>query len=171
MAKSIGELVVIIGAKTEDFVKGMDDADSKLGQFAKKAGIGMAAVGTAAAGAGIAAVKSFAGTGEQLGNLMSKTGMSAEMLSTLKYAAETSGSSLDAMAAGVQRMSVFMGDAGPEAVIPLNRMPGASALPAFNAVGPSEQTINLSLFLDGEQLFAAVDSRMGRRIRIQQPST
>lgn len=114
MAKSIADLVIKIGADTKDMEAGLSSAQvklQKLSEGAKKAGIGLMAVGTAITGLGIAAVKSYAETGDALSKMATRTGISAQALSELKYAAQMSGSSIEDLETSVKRMQMFMVDA------------------------------------------------------------
>ena len=103
-------------AKTEVevVIKGTDKASGvmkKIGKAAKGLGIGVAAIGTAAVGMGIAAVKNFADAGDEVQKMALRTGFTTEALSELKHVAELSGSSLANMETGFKKMARFVDDA------------------------------------------------------------
>jgi len=103
-------------AKTEVevVIKGTDKASGvmgKIGKAAKGLGIGIAAIGTAAVGMGIAAVKGFAEAGDEVQKMALRTGISTEALSELRHAAELSGSSLESLETGFKKMARFVDDA------------------------------------------------------------
>jgi len=103
-------------AKTEVevVIKGTDKASGvmgKIGKAAKGLGIGIAAIGTAAVGMGIAAVTQFAAAGDEVQKMALRTGISTEALSELRHAAELSGSSLVSLETGFKKMARFVDDA------------------------------------------------------------
>jgi len=108
-------LMVIIGAKADELKSALNDAQGSVSTFGSKlktglktAGVALAAVGTAAIGAGVASVKSFADAGDEIQKLALKTGFSTESISELKYAAELSGASIDTVSTGIKGLSNFM---------------------------------------------------------------
>lgn len=81
---------------------------------AKVTGIGAAIVG---AGTSIlaplaAAVRQFAASGDRLDKMSARTGVSAQALAELGFAAEQSGSDLNAVEKSIRRMQQTIGDAG-----------------------------------------------------------
>ncbi|MAH44714.1 hypothetical protein CMI37_02745 [Candidatus Pacearchaeota archaeon] len=103
-------------AKTEIdvVIKGKDKASGvlkKLGQTAKGLGIGIGAIGVAAVGMGVAAVKGFTEAGDAVQKMAQRTGFSTVALSELKHAAELSGSSLEGLETGFKKMARFVDDA------------------------------------------------------------
>ena len=112
MAKSIGELSVVIGAEVSEFKRAMDemktgitDANKAIGKAERdwkksfgniekqirNVGIAMAGLGTAIVGGMFKMADNAGELGEELLNLKAKTGMSTESLSELKYMADTTG--------------------------------------------------------------------------------
>jgi hypothetical protein len=88
---TIGSLAVNITANTERLTAGFNKARDMMGGFVNKMSAGAAAV-TASFGA---MLKGFESTGSQLHDMSVATGVSADQLSFLKYAAEQSGGSLE----------------------------------------------------------------------------
>jgi hypothetical protein len=104
--KAGGAFIEILG-KSEPFDKALAAAGKKLQDF----GAGMTSIGTkfSALGATLAApllmsAKAFADYGENIGKLASKTGMSAESLAGLSYAAQSSGIAVGTVASGIKTM-------------------------------------------------------------------
>lgn len=82
--------------------------------MATAAAAGIAAVGTAAITAGIAVfnlTKAAADYGSAIFDATQQTGLTAETISALKYAADTSGSSLEAITGSVAKFNVLIGQA------------------------------------------------------------
>lgn len=77
----------------------------------KSVGKQWALAGSAGVGAFLGAAKVFADTGSQLDDMSQRTGASVEALSALKYAAEQSGTSLEAIETGVKKLSVNLAEA------------------------------------------------------------
>ena len=103
-------LKVLLSLKDE-MSGGLKEAGKSAGGFSgvlKGLGIGIAAVGTAAVGAGVAAVTSFANAGDEIQKMALRTGFSTEALSELKYAAELSGASLSTVETGIRGMANFL---------------------------------------------------------------
>ncbi len=105
---SVGDAVLKITGDTGDLDKTLSGLGGKLqsglGKAAKTVGIGLAAMGTAAIGAGIASVKSFADAGSEIYDMSKKTGASAKFLSEWKYMAEQSGASIGDVETSIKRM-------------------------------------------------------------------
>lgn len=111
-------LLVIIGAKTNELKDALEGAQKEVSGFSSKLASGLKvaagaalAVGTAAVGAGVASLKAFGDAGEEITLMSQKTGMGAEMLSQLKYALETMGGSLSAVQPAFKSMSSLLSDA------------------------------------------------------------
>jgi len=105
------KLYVVIGAKTEGFLKGVDQMEKKLSKstkniqkFAKKAGMAMTAMGAAVVGSMVAMSKSWADAGTQIKDMSIRLGVGTEEISKLGYAAEQSGISFETFAMASQRM-------------------------------------------------------------------
>jgi len=106
------ELKILLKMKDEAS-KQLDGFKGKLAKMSgtlKGVGIGMAAVGTAAIGMGIASVKQFADAGDEVQKMALKTGFSTEALSELRHAADLSGTSLTGLGTGLRKMSTFVVD-------------------------------------------------------------
>jgi phage-related protein len=117
-------LAVLLTLK-DDLSSGLKNAAKEASGFGgvlKGLGVGIASVATAAVAAGVASVKSFADTGDALKEMAQKTGFSTESLSTLKYAAEQCGASLDTIGVAVRGVAGFM------------QQVGAGSEPAINAL-------------------------------------
>ncbi len=90
---TIGTLAVNLVSSTEKFEKGMRKAQRIIDGFASKATLIGGAVTAAFAGM----LRVFDATGSQLHDLSVATGISVDQLDFLKYAAEQSGSSIEAL--------------------------------------------------------------------------
>jgi molecular chaperone GrpE (heat shock protein) len=147
MAAVIGALRVDLGLNSAEFQAGLKKASAGLGNFAKLAGVGLAAVATAAAAAGTAlgyAVKGAIDNADQMGELAQQVGVSVEALTSLGYAAKMSGSDTQTLADGLRKLSqnmlnVAQGSTGPVAT-------------AFNALGISVKNANGTLRSSDEVL-------------------
>jgi hypothetical protein len=126
MSKSIGELSVVIGAKVDEFKRGMAEVSAGIenanrqikaadrdwkrsfGAITKEVrnfGLAMGAAGVAIVGGLFKAVQTTGKLGEEFLNLKAKTGMTVETLSELKYMADTTGSSLETIEVAVKAMN------------------------------------------------------------------
>lgn len=156
-AARIGALHVMLGLNSAEFEQGLKNAKTGLGNFAKVAGVGLAAVGVAAAAAGTAlayAVKGAIDNADQAGELAQSIGVSVEALTSLGYAAKLSGADAEGLATGLRKVSqnmlaVAQGSAGPAAT-------------AFQMLGISVQNANGSLRASDQVLIDVADrfSRM-----------
>lgn len=93
---------------------GLDRAGQRLEKWAagvNAVGIRMLAAGTAIVAPLAAASKVFATMGDELAKASTRTGVSVEKLSALKYAADQSGSSLEGLEGGLRKMSKFVVEA------------------------------------------------------------
>jgi TP901 family phage tail tape measure protein len=102
-----GRAWVEIFADNSQFIAGLKAAETQLMKF----GSNIEAMGKKMMGLGMAvftplvgASKVFASTGEELHLLSQKTGLSVEMLSQMKFAADQSGVSLESLAKGFKMM-------------------------------------------------------------------
>jgi len=150
---TVFDLVGKIGLDGIDGVnKDIDGLKGKLatglGTAAKTVGVGLLAAGTAAIGMGVASVKSFAETGDQLQKLAIKTGFSTEALSELKYAADLSGSSIEGIQTSVRKMQMTIVDAGDGM---------STATDAFDKLGLSIEDISK---MTPEEQFSAITSAL-----------
>lgn len=158
MAAVIGSLRAILGLDSAEFESGLKKAKVGMNGFIKTAGVGFAAVATAAAAAGVAlgvAVKGAIDNADQMGEMAQKVGVSVEALSSLGYAAKLSGADTETLATSLRKLSqnmlaVAQGSTGPVAT-------------AFNALGVSVQQADGSLrasdqvLLDVAEKFARME--------------
>jgi hypothetical protein len=129
MAKSIGELSVVIGAKVDEFKRGMAevqagiesankqikkaDADWRktfgaIEKQARQTGLAMMALGGAITAGFVKAAVDTGKLGEELLNLQEKTGISVKALSELKYILSKSGGDLGDVETGMKALSNTM---------------------------------------------------------------
>ena len=126
MANELSRLYVVIGARTDGFVKGMENAQKQLNKFNKTwgrsmrtVGMGMMALGGSIVAAGVLSAKTFAEMGDALEEMSQRTGWGIEALSEIKYAAELSGTSLEGVELASKRLPVTLtstGGAGAKAI-------------------------------------------------------
>jgi hypothetical protein len=126
---SIGTLSVVVGAKVDEFQRGMKEVQDRLesankqikaadrdwrksfGNITKEVrnfGLAMGGIGTAVLGGLFKAVQTTGKLGDELLNLKAKTGMSVEALSELKYMADSNGTSLDAVETSMKGLANTM---------------------------------------------------------------
>jgi len=112
-------LMVVIGAKMDEFNKAMQGVSGKL----QSIGGNMTAAGTtltkgltvpllAAGGAVFGLAQKTANMGDEIQKAALRTGFSTEAISELKHAAELSGTSIDSLETGIKRMASTIYDAG-----------------------------------------------------------
>jgi hypothetical protein len=106
-----GAAYVELLLKDGSFTKGLKNAGAKLNSFGK--GVAMVGGGMAAAGAAIVAplaamAGQFADLASQVDDISQRTGLSAEAISTLGYAAKLSGSDMEGLEAGVRGLQKTM---------------------------------------------------------------
>src|SRR3990167_1896059 len=118
MAETLAELLVKISADTESLKTSLKGAERELEKHKgfidrHSKAIAVAITGSiAAAGAfAVASVKMYANLGSEIHDMSIKTGLGAESLSELRYAAEQSGSSLSGLEVSVRRMAGAITDA------------------------------------------------------------
>lgn len=102
-----GAAYVELYTKDSRLVKGLQAAEKKLKAF----GAGITSIGTKLAGLGagvvtplLATTNVFASMGDTLAKMSARTGVSAESLSELGYAADQSGADLETLEAALRRM-------------------------------------------------------------------
>jgi TP901 family phage tail tape measure protein len=103
-----GAAYVELFADDSRLMRGLKRAEQRLKAFGsaiRSIGTRMAAIGSAVFVPMLGAVKVFASTGSALNDLSTRTGVSAETLSELGFAAEQSGTSLNSLGAALYRMS------------------------------------------------------------------
>lgn len=103
-----GKAYVEVGIQNSALMKGLKDAERKLKAF----GSGIAAVGTKFAAIGAAGVttlfftsKRFADFGSEINDMSERTGVSAETLQELGYAAQQNGADMEALEAALRKMT------------------------------------------------------------------
>jgi len=114
----LAKLVVKLEAQTAQYMQQLDAANRKLDKFAKNSAISSQAIGhalgEAIAGATRWLVEGAKGAleyGDKLDEMAQKTGMSAESLSRLEYAAKFSGLGIDDLGKASAKLSKSMADA------------------------------------------------------------
>ncbi len=108
MARELARLFVVLGLDDKEFQSNLNAIQKQMTALAKP----LAAIGGALTAALGFSVKSFAQTGEEIGRMSRQTGFSTEMLSKLKYAAESSGGSIDEIVTSSKNLSLALVDAG-----------------------------------------------------------
>jgi ElaB/YqjD/DUF883 family membrane-anchored ribosome-binding protein len=107
-AVKAGRAYVELGVNSGKLIAGLNAASKRLSSFAggvRRTGVVVAGIGTAALGGMAIAAKSFASAGARIRDLQLRTGLAAETLSRLDYAAAQTGTSLDATVTGVRTLA------------------------------------------------------------------
>lgn len=95
-----------ISDSMNQYEKSTENLNKSFGGMAKYGGMAFAAI----SGAVIASTKLFADAGDALGEMSTKTGISVQSLSELKYALEQSDSNIETFETGITQMSKFMSE-------------------------------------------------------------
>lgn len=139
----LAKLVVRLEAETAKYQSELEKAKRQLSGFEKSSNVSIskiaAAAGvaaTVAASGFVALAKSAIDSADAINDLSKSTGISVESLSQLKYAAELSGTDIDSLAKGMQKLSKSAVDASTGS---------KSAMEAFNALGVSPTNADGSL--------------------------
>lgn len=130
-----GRAFVELFADDTALVRGLRRAEKRLhafGQSVRAAGLKIAGLGVAMAAGLYGSAKLFSTMGDHLAKMSKRTGMSAEALSELSYAASLSGADIDALEVGVRRMQKAVTEASGEA---------DGAQNAFTDLGLSARTL------------------------------
>ncbi len=109
-----GEAFVELYAHDNRLVKGLNAASRRLKAWGKSVatfGRRILTAGTAALGAMLGASKAYASMGDSLAKASQRTGIGVERLSELSYAAELSGTDMEALETGVRRMQRTIAEA------------------------------------------------------------
>lgn len=133
--------------------RGLHAAQARLKAFGAVLGaIGtpMAALGGAVAGALLGAVKTFASVGDAIDEMSARTGVSAEALSELGYAAEQSGADIETLETGLRKMQKLTAEAATGS---------ATAAEALARLGLGVQDLTS---LNPEQQFKLIADRMSQ---------
>lgn len=145
-----GQAYIALGTDNSAFTKGLDAAQKRLKAFgAAVTAIGAAVTAAGAAGLGgmFQAAKAFSDAGDKIDKAAIRTGLSAEAVSELGFAAEQSGASLEDLETGFRRFQQTLGDAAKGE---------AAAASAIQGIGLSVEGL---LALDPEaQLEALADA-------------
>lgn len=148
-------LTVRIAAEIEDLRKGLQEASKSIEQHAEAwqaTGMKLTVAGAAivaAVGATVAAAVKF---GSEMHTMSQRTGISAEALAKLKYAAEQSGASFESLTSGLKFLSRNMADAAGGT---------GEAAQAFKALGISVKDAEGNLRPANEVLLEAADKLKG----------
>jgi len=118
MAINAGDIQWNIGADLKGFKSGMAEASksaksmgAKFAKHSKAIGAGMTVAGGVITASLGKAVASFAKTGDQVQKMAIRTGVSTEALSELGFAAEQSGTNIEALGKGFKAQADFLEDA------------------------------------------------------------
>lgn len=105
----IASMVAVLKAEVGPFAKGMKTAQGALDSFAtgaRKTGLAAAAMGGAiSASVGFAASR-FSEFGDAVAKMAARTGLSTEAVSALRFAADQSATSIEAIEKSIKRLSV-----------------------------------------------------------------
>ena len=115
---SLGQLVVEISTDLTNFNKGLADAEKKvrdttgkISELTNKIGVGITVVGAAITGAFALMIKSSVDYADEIYDVNQRTGIATETLSKLKYVAEQTESSFEALTVGLRILSKNIYDA------------------------------------------------------------
>lgn len=109
-----GRAFVELFADDSRLVRGLKRAEAKLrafGEGVRNLGLKLAGLGSAVVAPLIAATQVFAKMGDDLAKMSARTGFSVETLSELGFAAELSGTSMEALENGIRKMQRTIVDA------------------------------------------------------------
>ena len=114
----LGRAVVMIGADIAELEKGLRQAEKnvkdttgKITEYINKLGITMTAIGTAIVGTYALMIKSSVEYADQIYEVSQRTGVAVETLSELKYVADQTESSFEAVAMGLKYLNKNIYDA------------------------------------------------------------
>ena len=126
--------------KLEQGLNSLKDRFRNIGRSLTRLSAGVGAVATSIVAPLAAATKRFAAVGDQIGKMSTRTGVAAEELSTLRFAADQTGTSLEAVELALTGMSRFMLNAerGSKAATDTLRDLGLS-LDELQRLRPAEQ--------------------------------
>jgi hypothetical protein len=114
-AVKAGGVFVEIGADPAKFfaaLKGVNKSIASIGKAMTSAGIRMSAIGAGAVGPIFASAAAFASVGSTLSDMSKRTGVAAESLSVLKFAAEQTGTDIAGTESALKKMQKAIFDAG-----------------------------------------------------------
>jgi hypothetical protein len=114
-AVKAGGVFVEIGADPAKFfaaLKGVNKSIASIGKAMTTAGIRMSAIGAGAVGPIFASAAAFASVGSTLSDMSKRTGVAAESLSVLKFAAEQTGTDIAGTESALKKMQNAIFNAG-----------------------------------------------------------
>ncbi len=114
-AVKAGGVFVEIGADPAKFfaaLKGVNKSIASIGKAMTSAGIRMSAIGAGAVGPIFASAAAFASVGSTLSDMSKRTGVAAESLSVLKFAAEQTGTDIAGTESALKKMQNAIFNAG-----------------------------------------------------------
>lgn len=114
MALNAGDIVFDIKADDTQLRQALDQAKGAFSGASMAMGTAMTAAGVAITGFATQAVMDFVETGSAVNDMALRTGLSAEKLQELGYAAGLSGASMDDVEKAAKRMSMVVFQAGEE---------------------------------------------------------
>ncbi|MBX3405111.1 MAG: hypothetical protein KF699_17010 [Phycisphaeraceae bacterium] len=147
-----GQAYVALGTDNTAFTKGLDAAQKRLKAFGAAVtalGAAVTAVGGAGLGGMAKAAKAFSVAGDKIDKASIRTGLSAEAISELAFAAEQSGASLEDLETGFRSFQRTLGDAAKGA-------PAAAA--AITGIGLSIEGL---LAMEPDAQFDAIADAIG----------
>jgi|GEM_PF-3464148 len=114
-AVKAGGVFVEIGADPTKFfaaLKGVNKSIASIGSAMSSAGIKLSAIGAGAVGPIFASAAAFASVGSTLSDMSKRTGVAAESLSVLKFAAEQTGTDMAGVETALKKTQKAIFDAG-----------------------------------------------------------
>lgn len=162
---TIGALRAVLGIDTVQFDKGLKDAQSSLGQFAKAsaavaAGIGIEKMVERAAHAFTDLIKHGFKTADEMGKLAQKIGIPVEQLSGLAHAADLSGVNLEQLSGGVGKLSKAMAESAGGAVNDATRALDRMGIATKDSAGNIKPTLDVLLQLADKFKGASNNARL-----------
>jgi TP901 family phage tail tape measure protein len=123
---------VEIGADAQQFFSALNRVQKeigKIGQSVASAGTKMMGIGAAVTAPILASAQAFANVGSALNDMSQRTGVAAEALSVLKFAAEQTGTDMGAVETAVKKMqkAIFAASGGSKEAADALAMVGLSA--------------------------------------------
>lgn len=145
---SIASLVLAIGADTSNLVKQVETINGKIGALEGIAGkVGGALAGMFTIGAFTAAADAVIDLGGKLTDLSARTGIGAEALQELKFAAGQTGTDLDTVTGAIEKMSIKLAGSDKSAVGALGAL--GLSLEDLRRMAPEDQFTAIAGKLQG----------------------
>lgn len=147
-----GSAFVELYVKRSAFNSALTDAEARVKNFGAglvAAGAGVAALGTGIIGTLTGAIAHFASAGDELDKMAARTGVSAQALAQLGFAAEQSGTNMATVESSIRRMQRAIGDANQGT---------QTAVESFEALG---LTVSELQGLAPEEQFTMITERLG----------